>query len=95
MPSADALNGLGDIAAVASVQCVPPQTVFLQVFAQSVGVVGHRSLAAFLERLGDAHGKGKAGVRPAARHAELAVNLSGALAVCLLATHEVRKDLPV
>ncbi|MEE5131143.1 abortive infection family protein [Pseudomonas alliivorans] len=34
----------------------------------------------------DSHGKGKAGVKAAPRHAELAVNLSGSMALFLLAT---------
>jgi hypothetical protein len=38
----------------------------------------------------DAHGTGAAGLRPAARHAELAVNLAGTMATFLLATWESR-----
>ena len=38
------------------------------------------------------HGKSKVGVKPAPRHAELAVNLAGALAVYLLATWEARSE---
>ncbi len=41
----------------------------------------------------DAHGKGESSVRPAPRHAELAVNLAGATATFLLQTWEAR--LPV
>lgn len=67
------------------------EQVFKQILGGCTAVV--EGLAALRNRLGDAHGKGKVGVRPAARHAELAVNLSGALAVYLLATHESRKDL--
>ncbi len=39
-------------------------------------------------RHGDAHGTKSAGVRPAPRHAELAVNLAGTMATFLLATWE-------
>ena len=43
-------------------------------------------LGAMRNRHSDAHGTGKAGVRPASRHAELAVNLAGTMATFLLAT---------
>ena len=68
------------------------EQVFKQILGGCTAVV--EGLAALRNRLGDAHGKGKVGVRPAARHAELAVNLSGALAIYLLATHEARKEVP-
>jgi hypothetical protein len=45
-------------------------------------------LGALRNRLSDAHGQGKRPVKPASRHAELAVNLAGATAVFLAATHE-------
>ena len=41
--------------------------------------------------LSDAHGKSKASVKPAPRHAELAVNLSGTMALFLVETWEARK----
>jgi hypothetical protein len=47
-------------------------------------------LGAMRNRHSDAHGSGKAGVRPAPRHAELAVNLAGTMATFLLATWEAR-----
>lgn len=47
-------------------------------------VVGLGSLR---NRLSDAHGKGTQQVRPTDRHAALAVNLSGAMAMFLLETH--------
>jgi hypothetical protein len=37
------------------------------------------------------HGKGKRPVKPAPRHAELAVNMAGSLASFLLATFEAKK----
>lgn len=49
-------------------------------------------LAAVRNRFGDAHGKGKQPVRPAPRHAELAVNLAGAMASFLAATWAGRKS---
>jgi integrase len=41
--------------------------------------------------LGDSHGKGKDAARAAARHAELAVNLAGAMAIYLVKTWEARQ----
>jgi len=43
-------------------------------------------LGSLRNRLGDAHGKGKGSVRPAPRHAELAVNLAGSIALFLVET---------
>ncbi|MGU3345368.1 abortive infection family protein [Pseudomonas monsensis] len=47
-------------------------------------------LGALRNRLSDAHGKGKGGVKAAPRHAELAVNLAGSTALFLLATWEAK-----
>jgi len=41
--------------------------------------------------LSDAHGKSKASVKPAPRHAELAVNLAGTMALFLVETWQARK----
>ena len=49
-------------------------------------------LGAMRNRHSDAHGKGMAGKKPAARHAELAVNLAGAMATFLLQTWESRLE---
>ena len=43
-------------------------------------------------KLGDAHGKGKKAVKPAARHAALAVNLAGAMAMFLVETWSSRRE---
>lgn len=48
-------------------------------------------LANLRNRLGDAHGQGKRPVKPAPRHAELAVNMAGSVASFLLATFEAKK----
>ncbi len=64
------------------------EVVFRQVLGGCTSVV--EGLGSLRNRLSDAHGKGKVGAKPAARHAELAVNLSGALATFLLATWEAR-----
>jgi len=49
------------------------------------------SLGALRNQLGDAHGKAPRQVKPAPRHAELAVNLAGTMAAFLLATWEARQ----
>ncbi len=48
-------------------------------------------LGALRNRLGDSHGQGKTVVKPEPRHAELAVNLAGAMASFLTATCEARQ----
>jgi len=65
------------------------EQVFKQILGGCAAVV--EGLGSLRNRLSDAHGRGKASAKPAARHAELAVNLSGALAMFLLATWEARE----
>jgi hypothetical protein len=67
------------------------EQVFKQILGGCTAVV--EGLGALRNRLSDAHGKGKAAVKPAPRHAELAVNLAGALAMYLLATWDARNDV--
>lgn len=64
------------------------EQVFRQILGGCQTVV--EGLGALRNRLSDAHGTGKAGVRPAPRHAELAVNLAGSMATFLLATWEAK-----
>lgn len=45
-------------------------------------------LGSVRNRASDAHGSGRKSYRPAARHAALAVNLAGAMALFLIETHE-------
>lgn len=66
------------------------EQVFKQILGGCTAVV--EGLGALRNRLSDSHGKGKVGIKPAPRHAELAVNLSGALAIYLLATWEARSE---
>lgn len=47
-------------------------------------------LAALRNAFGDAHGKAPNAPKPAARHADLAINLAGTLATFLMATYEDR-----
>jgi hypothetical protein len=64
--------------------------VFKQIIGGCTAVV--EGLGALRNRLSDSHGKGKVAAKPAPRHAELAVNLAGSLALYLLATHTARNE---
>jgi hypothetical protein len=66
------------------------EPVFKQILGGCTAVV--EGLGALRNRLSDSHGTGKAGVKPAPRHAELAVNLAGATATYLLATWKARPE---
>lgn len=68
------------------------EEVFKQILGGCTAAV--EGLGTLRNRLSDAHGKGKIAAKPAPRHAELAVNLSGALAMFLLSTWGVRNDKP-
>ena len=59
------------------------EKVFRQVLGGCTAVV--EGLGSLRNKLGDAHGKGRLPVKPAPRHAELAVNLAGAMATFLVA----------
>lgn len=65
------------------------EDIFKQILGGCTAVV--EGLGALRNRLSDAHGQGSRPVRPAARHAELAVNLAGTVAVFLVLTYEVSK----
>src|SRR5690606_10569025 len=60
------------------------QDVFKQILGGVTSVV--HGLGAMRNRLGDAHGQGKKPVRPAPRHAQLAVNLAGTVALFIIET---------
>jgi hypothetical protein len=80
-------------ATAASLNLSPSQhteQVFKQILGGCHAVV--EGLGALRNRLSDAHGKGTAGVKPAPRHAELAVNLAGTMATFLVATWEARRN---
>ena len=66
------------------------QDVFKQILGGCSSVVG--GLGALRNRLGDAHGKGRHPVKPAPRHAELAVNLAGAVCLFLVQTWKARTE---
>lgn len=65
------------------------EQVFKQILGSCQQIV--EQLGALRNKLGDAHGGGPRRARPAARHAELAVNLAGSMATFLVATREARK----
>ena len=63
---------------------------FKSILGNCQSVVGN--LASLRNQLGDSHGQGKRYVKPKSRHAELAVNLSGSMAMFLVSTWLVRRD---
>jgi hypothetical protein len=66
------------------------EKVFKQILGGCQSVV--EGLGALRNKLGDAHGQGIRAVKPAHRHAELAVNLAGAVALFLVETWEYNKS---
>lgn len=62
--------------------------IFKQILGGCHSVIN--GMAGLRNRFSDAHGKGKAGIKPAPRHAELAVNLAGSMATFMIATWEAR-----
>jgi hypothetical protein len=67
------------------------EQVFRQILGGCTSVVD--GLGSLRNRLSDAHGKGRVPSRPAPRHAELAVNLAGAVASFLVATWKARREV--
>jgi hypothetical protein len=62
---------------------------FKTILGNCQAVVGQ--LSSLRNKLGDAHGRGRLPVKPKARHAELAVNLAGTMAMFLISTWVERK----
>jgi hypothetical protein len=65
------------------------EEIFKRIFGGCQTVV--ENLGAMRNKLSDAHGKGKKLAKPEPRHAELAVNLAGAIATFLVETWEAQK----
>jgi len=61
------------------------EQIFKQILGGCSGIVS--GLGALRNKLGDAHGKGIARVRPSERHAKLAINLAGSMALFLVETN--------
>lgn len=68
------------------------EKVFRQILGGCSGIVS--GLGTLRNRFGDAHGRGRRPIKPAARHAELAVNIAGSVAVFLIETHLTKQDGP-
>jgi hypothetical protein len=68
------------------------EQVFKQILGGAKAVV--EGLGALRNKLSDAHGAGKAQVRPLPRHAHLAVNLSGSISTFLVETYLSRSNSP-
>ena len=66
------------------------EKVFKQILGSATSVV--EGLGALRNRLGDAHGKGKRPPKPVGRHAQLAVNLAGAVAAFLVETWQAIQE---
>lgn len=65
------------------------EPIFKAILGNSQAVIS--GLAAVRNKLGDSHGQGKRAVKPSARHAELAVNMAGTVALFLISTLNARK----
>ncbi|BCH27644.1 abortive infection family protein [Mesorhizobium sp. L-8-3] len=68
------------------------EPVFKQILGSCQSVV--ESLGSLRNKIGDAHSPGPKKVKPAARHAQLAVNLSGTMATFLVSTWAATKGRP-
>lgn len=66
------------------------EQVFKQILGGCTAVV--EGLGALRNRISDAHGQGRRPVKPAPRHAELAVNLAGAMSMFLVSTWNARNE---
>jgi hypothetical protein len=66
------------------------EEIFRSILGNCQSIVGN--IAAIRNRIGDSHGKGKRPVRPKPRHAELTVNLAGAMASFLVSTWNEREN---
>jgi hypothetical protein len=60
------------------------EDTFKRILGGATSVV--EGLGSLRNKIGDAHGQGKKAVRPSARHAQLAVNLAGAMATFIVET---------
>ena len=65
------------------------EKVLKQILGGCSGIVN--GLGTLRNKHGDAHGSGPVAAKPQTRHAELAVNLAGSMAVFLIQTYEAKK----
>ena len=66
------------------------EEIFKQILGSCQSIV--ESLGSLRNKLSDAHSPGPKRARPAPRHAELAVNLSGTMATFLISTWKTRQS---
>jgi hypothetical protein len=66
------------------------EVAFKTVLGNAQSIVN--ALGSLRSKIGDAHGQGRRPVRPRPRHAELVVNLAGAMASFLIATWNERRE---
>jgi len=64
------------------------EDAFKRILGGATSVV--EGLGSLRKKIGDAHGHGKNAVRPSTRHAQLAVNLAGAMATFIVETWNER-----
>jgi hypothetical protein len=64
------------------------EQIFKQILGGCTSVV--EGLGALRNRVSDAYGQGLNKIKPASRHAELAVNLAGSMALFLISTWDSR-----
>lgn len=64
------------------------EDAFKRILGGATSVV--EGLGSLRNKIGDAHGQGGKPVRPTVRHAQLAVNLAGAMATFLVETRAAR-----
>ncbi len=62
----------------------------LEILGGCSGIVN--GLGSLRNKHGDAHGSGPKAIKPKPRHAELAVNLAGTMAIFLIETYEANKN---
>jgi hypothetical protein len=62
------------------------EQIFKQILGGANGIIS--GLGSLRNKLGDAHGKSKANIKPKERHSELAVNLAGSMALFLYKTYK-------
>jgi hypothetical protein len=66
------------------------EDIFKRILGGCISVV--EGLGTLRNKLSDSHGSGKRQAKPAPRHAELAVNLAGAMSAYLISTWQVRNE---
>lgn len=67
------------------------EKIFKQILGGCSGIIN--GLGLLRNQHGDAHGKGPNAIKPKPRHAELAVNLAGSMALFLIETYEVKFEI--